>query len=335
MTQAITNEADKRNILVTGSAGLVGKELVNQLLEKNFSVIALYNKTPLQNIQNKNLSVLQCDLLDTSALEDALQGITEVYHCAGLVSFSPGKRNDLFKLNVEATANIVNASLNAGVKKIVHVSSVAALGKKRKEELINEKMYWTPETGNSLYAQSKYLGEMEVWRGVAEGLQAVVVNPSVILGDGDWNSGSTALFKKVHSGLKWYSEGVTGFVGLKDVCKAMILLMESDIYSERFILSADNKSYKDILFNIADGFKLPRPNKKVTPLLAGLLWRLENIKSKLTGKDPLITKETAAAALDKAYFDNGKLLKFLPDFRYEALSDTIAQTCNKLMNQNH
>lgn len=331
MTASNTNEPEERTILVTGAAGLVGKELVNQLLGQNFTVIALYNKTPLQNNQHKNLSVLQCDLLDTSALEDALQGITEVYHCAGLVSFAPGNRNALYKFNVEATANIVNASLNAGVKKMVHVSSVAALGKKRNEELINEKMYWTPETGNSLYAQSKYLGEMEVWRGVAEGLQAVVVNPSVILGDGDWNSGSTALFKKVYSGLKWYSEGVTGFVGLKDVCRAMILLMESDVHSERIILSAENKSYKDVLFAIADGFSMKRPEKKVTPLLAGLIRRLESIKSKLTGKDPLITKETAAAALDKVYFDNSKFLKQFPGFKYEALDTVISETCKKLL----
>lgn len=334
MTAPSSTETEHRKILVTGSAGLVGKALVRQLLQKDFQVVALYHKTPLR-IEDKNLTPVQCDLLDTSDLENLLQGITEVYHCAGLVSFSPGKRNDLFKINVEATANIVNASLNAGIKKLVYVSSVAAMGKRRGEELIHEKMYWTPETGNSLYAQSKYLGEMEVWRGIAEGLKAVIVNPSVILGNGDWHSGSTALFKKVYDGFKWYSEGITGFVGLKDVCRAMIELMESDIHSERFIISADNKSYKDILFAIADGFAMNRPNKKVTPLLANLIWRIEKLKTSFTGKEPLITKETAAAALDKAFFDNSKLLKFLPDFKYEQLTDTISQTCNKLMNQNY
>ena len=333
MAEAITNETDQRTILVTGSAGLVGTELVRQLLERDVRVKALYNKNNLKNFNNQLLSIHQCDLLDVNALEEVMQGVSEVYHCAGLISFSPSSRNALYKKNVEATANVVNASLNAGVKKIVYVSSVAALGKKRDEQAINEKMYWTPETGNSLYAQSKYLGEMEVWRGIAEGLQAIVVNPSIIIGAGDWNSGSSAIFKKVYDGIKWYSEGVTGFVGVKDVCKAMILLMESDITAERFILSAENKSYKDVLFNIADGFKLPRPQKKVTPLLAGLIWRLEHYKSMLTLKDPLITKETAASALDKAYFDNSKLLKFFPEFKYEELNDTIAQTCKKLMKQ--
>jgi nucleoside-diphosphate-sugar epimerase len=263
-----------------------------------------------------------------------MKDVSRVFHCAGLVSFSPNQRDELYKINVEVTANVVNAALHAGVQKMVHVSSVAATGRRRNGMRIEETMYWTPETGNSLYAQSKYLAEMEVWRGIAEGLDAAIVNPSIIFGAGDWTDGSTAIFKKVYDGLKWYSEGVTGFVDVEDVCKAMIMLMYSDVSRERFIISAHNAAYKDVMEKIADGFNLKRPHKKVTPFLAGLIWRIDYLKSIFSKKSRLITKETAATALDKVYFDNSKFLRFFPQFSYKDLSDTIQECCKQLLEKN-
>jgi nucleoside-diphosphate-sugar epimerase len=195
------------------------------------------------------------------ALEDALQNITEVYHCAGLVSFNPKDEKKLFSINVDGTANVVNAALNAGVKKFVHVSSVAAIGRIRPGELINEKMEWTPETSNSRYGYSKYLGEMEVWRGVAEGLDAVVINPSIILGPGNWNEGSTKIFKSVYDEFPWYTEGVSGFVDVEDVAAAMIALMKSDITAEKFIVSAENISYQHLFNMIAKAFNKKEASK--------------------------------------------------------------------------
>lgn len=317
-------------ILVTGGSGLLGTALIRELLQQGKKVKAIYNKTPLQYFDNNHLQQVPCDILDVISLEEVMHGITHIYHCAGLVSFNKKDVDHLYKINVEGTANIVNAALNAGVKKIVHVSSVAALGRIREKEAIHEKMNWTPETSNSKYGESKYLGEMEVWRGIAEGIDAVIVNPTIILGPGDWNDGSTAIFKSVYNEFPWYANGTTGFVDVRDVVKAMTQLMDSDISSERFIISAHNETYRNLFDAIADAFNKKRPYKEVTPFLAKLVSRLEAIKSSLTGKKPLVTKETAATAMAKVKFDNSKLFKFLHNFEYMPLQQTVTDTCSIL-----
>lgn len=314
-------------ILVTGGAGLLGKELITQLLNEGKQVRAIYNKTKLDNFNSKNLEQVQCNILDVIGLEEAMQGVEQVYHCAAVVNFNPRRKQEMYKVNIEGTANVVNVALDEGVKKMVFVSSVAALGRIRKDESINETMNWTEETSNSSYGQSKYLAEMQVWRGIGEGLDAVMVNPVIILGPGDWNSGSSQIFKSIYNEFPWYAEGTTGFVDVRDVVKAMIELMNSNITAERFIISAENRSYADVFGLIAKAFGKKPPHKKVTPALAKIIWRLEAIKSYFSGKDPLVTKETAATALAMADFDNSKLKKFLPEFTYRKIEDSITYTC--------
>ncbi len=314
-------------ILVTGGAGLLGKELITQLLNDGKQVRAIYNKTALFDFQNENLQQLQCDILDVVGLEETMQNVEQVYHCAAIVNFNPKRNQEMFKINIEGTANVVNAALDAGVKKMVYVSSVAALGRIREGETINETMNWTEETSNSAYGQSKYLAEMQVWRGIGEGLDAVMVNPVIILGPGDWNAGSSQIFKSIYDGFPWYASGITGFVDVRDVVKAMIQLMNSNISAERFIISAENRTYADVFNLIAKAFGKKLPHKKVTPVLAKIVWRLEALKSYFTGKDPMITKETASTALAKVNFDNSKLKKFLPDFTYLKIEDSVAYTC--------
>ncbi len=316
-------------ILVTGGAGLVGNEVINQLLAQGKKVKAIYNSTNIEAKQN--LEVVQCNILDVITLEEILHDVTEVYHCAALVSFAPKDAEKLYKINVEGTANIVNACLQANVRKLVYVSSVAALGRIREGQKINETMQWTAETSNSVYGQSKYLAELEVWRGAAEGLQIAVVCPAIILGYSDWNSGSTKLFKSVYDGFPWYSTGTSGFVDVVDVAAAMLALMQSSIVNEKFILSAESVSYQHVLTLIANGFGKKAPAKKVTPFLAGLTWRLEALKSFFTNTNPLITKETATTALANVAYDNNKLLQAIPNFKYKKLEDTIAETCKKLL----
>lgn len=318
-------------ILVTGGAGLLGNALIEMLLEKGEHVRAIYNSTTLAINPSTNFEAFKCDILDVYELEDAMQGVMDVYHCAGLVSFNPKDEKKLYSINVEGTANVVNAALNAGVRKLVHVSSVAALGRIRPGEMIDETMLWTEETSNSKYGHSKYLGELEVWRGVAEGLRTVVINPSIILGAGNWNEGSTKIFKSVYDEFPWYTEGSTGVVDVKDVATAMIQLMKSDITAEKFIVSAENVSYRELFTMMAKAFNKKSPSKKVTPFIAALTWRLENIKSKFTGASPLLTKETAGTALTKVTYNNKKLLQFLPAFHYLPLQETITTTCNRLL----
>ncbi|MBP6431804.1 MAG: NAD-dependent epimerase/dehydratase family protein [Ferruginibacter sp.] len=320
-------------VLVTGGSGLVGKELLTQLITQGKPIKALYNKTPLPNFNSNLVQQIQCNILDIVGLEEAMQGVEQVYHCAAIVSFNPKQKQQMFKINIEGTANVVNAALNAGVKKMVHVSSVAALGRIREDKPIDETMNWTPETSNSAYGQSKYLAEMEVWRGIAEGLNAAIVNPVIILGNGNWEDGSTKIFKSVYEEFPWYTTGSTGFVDVKDVAKAMIALMQSTITAQRFIVSAQNKTYQQVFNVIANAFGKKQPSKLVTPLIAALAWRVEAIKSWFTKKEPLLTKETTKTALAKVTFDNSKLLKHLPNFTYNNLEDTIERVCKELKNQ--
>ena len=249
-----------KKILVTGAAGLLGSELVNQLLEKGYKVTATYHSASL-NVTHPNLTIQQCDILDTAGLEEIMRGITHVYHCAAIVSFEPKDKRRLLKINVEGTANVVNACISANVQKLIHVSSVSSLGRIRNGETVTEQMNWTEETSNSIYGKSKYLGELEVWRGIGEGLQALVVNPSTILGGNNWENGSAVIFKTVYEGFKWYTEGISGFVDVRDVACAMILLMNSKISGQRFILSSENLSYKEIFSSIAKCFGKNRRKK--------------------------------------------------------------------------
>ncbi|MEO6583713.1 MAG: NAD-dependent epimerase/dehydratase family protein [Ferruginibacter sp.] len=314
-------------ILVTGAAGLVGSELIAQLSGQGEQIRALYNKTKPEILAGVEYTC--CSVLDIIGLQEAMQHVDEVYHCAGLVSFTKGDTELLYKINVEGTANIVNVALEGGVAKLVHISSVAAIGRLR-DGTVNEAMQWTPETSNSQYGKTKYLGELEVWRGIAEGLQATIVNPSIILGNGNWQDGSTGIFKSAYNEFPWYTDGVSGFVDVRDVAKAMMLLMHSDISGERFILSAHNKTYREVFSKIAEAFQKKPPVKKVTPLIAALVWRLQALKSLFTNSKPLLTKETAATALAKVQYDNSKLLRMLPSFSYRAFDETIEDTCRLL-----
>ena len=317
-------------ILVTGGTGLVGSHLITALTEQGKDVVAIYRTSIPEFPGSNKVKWVQADILDILSLEDAMQGIDQLYHCAAIVSFSPKNKEILSRTNIEGTANVVNAGISAGVKKLLFVSSVAALGRIRKDTLVNETMNWSKETSNSEYGKTKYLAEMEVWRGAAEGLNSVVVNPTIILGESDWNKGSTKIFQTIYNEFPWYTDGVSGFVDVKDVVKAMIMLMESEIIGQRFVLNADNIPYKQLFDEIANCFEKKPPYKKVTPFMANLVWRYEGLKGMFTGVDPLLTRETASTAQAKVYFDNSKFLKQFPGFTYTSIEQTIARICNVL-----
>ncbi len=315
-------------ILVTGGSGLLGKEVITQLLAQGKKVTAIYNKTPLPAFNSPLLIQYPCNILDVAGLEELMQqGIEQIYHCAAIVTFDLKRKQELFKVNIEGTANVVNAAVYAGIKKMVHVSSVAALGRKNDKNPITENISWTDESSKSNYGESKHLGELEVWRGIGEGLDAVIVNPTIILGVADWNTGSAQIFKSVYNEFPWYTDGITGFVDVKDVAAIMLQLMDSDISAQRFIISATNKSYQQIFNLIATAFNKKLPGKRVTPFLARIIWRLEAFKSTFSGKPPLVTKETTNNALAKNYFDNSKLKKYLPQFKYRNIEETISNIC--------
>jgi nucleoside-diphosphate-sugar epimerase len=234
----------------------------------------------------------------------------------------------MLKTNIEGTANVVNAALLKNIKRLVHISSVAALGRTSNGETVTEKKEWEDSRINTQYAISKYNAEMEVWRGIGEGLNAVMLNPSTILGYGDWNNSSCAIFKSAYNEFPWYTNGINGFVAVEDVARATVLLMETSISNERFIVNGDNWSFRRLFTTMADAFGKKNPHREATPMMAEMAWRLEKIKTLFTGKPSLLTKESARIAQTTTYFSNGKICSALPGFSFTPLEECVKNACN-------
>jgi nucleoside-diphosphate-sugar epimerase len=323
-------------IFLSGGTGFLGSYLLTELVKRGYPVRALRREgrelpfyLPLE-IAAKTEWV-SGDLLDVTSLDEYLKGCNCVIHAAALVSFQPADKKKLFKINIEGTANLVNAALENNIPDFVHVSSVGALGKADSPLPMNEEKKWESTGNQSNYAISKYYAEMEVWRGMGEGLTPIIINPSTVMGYGDWNQSSCAIFKTVYQEFPWYVEGTNGFVDVADLARAIVALMESPQRNERFIVSAENWSYRHLFNQVADGFGKKRPSKEATPFLSGLAWRAEKFKSLLGGKKPLLTRETAAIARKQSAYDNSKLLKALPGFLFTPLEDSIRNACSRYL----
>jgi dihydroflavonol-4-reductase len=328
-------------ILVTGGTGLIGAHLLFELSAGEEKIRALKRPTSsLQSVkeifsfydpENADVRFSKIEwadgtLDDVFALEDALIGVDKVYHCAALVSFDARDRDALMKINAEGTANLVNACLDAEVKKLCHVSSTAAIGRTKENAIITEKTVWKNAPENTWYAISKYNAEREVWRGVEEGLPAVIVNPCVILGPADWNTGSSAMFRNAYKGMKFYTEGANAVVDVRDVVQCMKTLMESNIEAERFLIIGENISFRNLFDKIALAFGKKPARYKAGKLLSGFAWRLERIRTFIFGGKSLLTKETARAAHRTHVYDAGKIKKQLGiDFRTadEAIKNAV------------
>ncbi len=323
-------------ILVTGGTGLVGSHLLYHLTQKNDEIRAIY-RTPesLEKVKKvfsfykssnsdlfSKIEWVCADITDIPSMIPAFKNVTYVYHCAALISFDPKDYLEMRKANIHGTAIVVNLSIDAKVKKLCFVSSIAAVGDDPKKEVADEENEWVGNEKNHGYAITKYGAEMEVWRASQEGIEVVIVNPGVILGSGFWDSGSGELFSRVYKGLNYYFEGITGFVGVQDVVKTMLLLMESSIKNERFILVSENKSFKEILFSIADSFGKKRPSKLVKPWQTEIFWRLEWLLSKITSKKLRISKSSARAMHSKTMYSSQKIQTAL-HFTFEKMNDVI------------
>jgi dihydroflavonol-4-reductase len=306
-------------ILVTGSTGLLGSRLLFDLTSQGHVVKAMRRKSSRMGCIDyyfatrpdlmQKIEWCEGDVNDYYSIDAAMSGVEYVYHCAGKVSFQPGDRNIIDRVNVDGTANVVNLCLDKGIKKFCHVSSVAALGRTELSNVIDENAVWKTSPENSIYAISKYGAEREVWRGVAEGLNAVIVNPGLILGPGNWKTDSTMIFGEMWKGLKFYTAGVNGLVDVSDVSKVMIQLMNSNIVNERYVLVSESKPLRDVFDRIADNFGKKRPSIYAGPLLTELAWRFEFVKSLFTGSKPVITRETAISARGKNYYSSEKIKK--------------------------
>lgn len=327
-------------VLVTGGTGFLGAYIIKELVNKKIPVRAIRRRNYLPSFIPASVlsqvNWMDGDVLDLVGLEESMEGIDTIIHSAAKVSFNNHDRKQMFRVNIEGTANVVNIAIEKNIRHFIHVSSVAALGRKTNGTIVTEEKQWEDDKINTNYAISKYQAEMEVWRAMGEGLQAVIVNPSTILGYGDWNSSSCAIFKTVYAEFPWYTSGINGFVDVEDVARAIVLLAEKNITGERFILNADNWSFQQLLTTIADGFGKKRPRRHATPVLGSIAWRIEKVKKIFSGKLPLLTRESARVAQSKTFFDNGKILKTLPGFSFTPLQQTISKACeNYLQNLRH
>jgi len=323
-------------ILVTGGTGLIGSRLLFDLATAGKTVRALKRGSGSTGLVERlfrgredllrRLEWVEGDVTDIFSLEDALQDVTEIYHCAALVSFQSSDSRRMMKINSEGTGNMVNLSLEKGVKRFCHVSSTAALGRSEEGALITEKTSWRHSPFNSPYAISKHSAEREVWRGVEEGLPAFIVNPSIVLGPGHLNSGSSALFGEVWKGLKFYTTGTSGFVDVRDVSECMIRLMENEVQAERYILSAENTTYRDVINKMARGFGKPEPFIHVGKVLSEIGWRAEALRTFFSRTPSMITKETARNGQRFWNYSNDKIKREL-GFEFRPVSQSIADTC--------
>jgi nucleoside-diphosphate-sugar epimerase len=275
----------------------------------------------------------KCDLLDIYAVQEVMEGITSVYHCAAIVSFHKKQQAQMLHFNTESTAVLVNEALERGVEKLVHISSVAALGRSEKAKPeINEDEEWEESKHNSAYGLSKYMAEMEVWRGIGEGLNAVILNPSVILGTGDWNSGSAALMKVAYSEFPFYTNGITGWVDVEDVTRAAVMLMQSDVSNERFIINGVNLSFRDVFTKMATSLGKKAPGIYANKFLTALTVFYGKLQV-LAGKTPVITPETARTAHAVSRYSSGKLNASFPLFQYTSIDATISRIAADYLKQ--
>jgi len=315
-----------QSIFVTGGTGFLGAHLLEALLAQGYTRISALKRSTsdMKLVRNfeQRIEWIEGDILDVLLLDEVLEGMDYVFHCAAVVSYDPREVAWMRKVNIEGTTNVVNACLHHKVAKLVHVSSISAIAKVKDSNVIKESNTWEVTKDTSQYGISKFQSEMEVWRGSAEGLPVAIVNPSVILGRGFWDRGTANLFKKMHDEFPFYSMGAGGFVDVRDVVNYMIRLAQSDINGERYLLNGDNWSFEKLFTTMAQAFGKRKPPYKVTPLIREVAWRVEWLRTKLTGGKSMITKETARSSAQSWVYANDKSLKLF-DFEYTPIEDTI------------
>jgi len=323
-------------IFVTGGTGLLGSHLLIELTRNNENIRALYRSESRlkivqhlfqfyygdnwENFFNKILWI-QGDILDITSLNNALHGCKLVYHCAALVSFHPKDFDNVMKINREGTANVVNLSLSNSVDKLCYVSSTAAVGGED-GKTINENHQWKNSPTTSGYSVSKYSAEKEVWRGIEEGLDAVIVNPCVILGPGNWNDSSLTLFKTMEKGVRFYPPGANAIVDARDVARIMVQLMQSEIVSQRYLCIGNNQTFKKLMDAIAEELEVKKPTTPVKRWMVNSVRRILGFISIFTQKRSSVTSETVNSLFSNYAYDAGKIQKEL-GYKFYSLEETI------------
>ena len=331
-------------ILVTGGTGLVGSHLLVRLAQENEPIRAIYRT--LESIEKtkkvfsyytniakdlfNNIEWVQANITDVPSMIPAFKDVKKVYHCAAVISFDPADYRTMRKVNIHGTAIIANLAIDAKVEKLCFVSSIATIGDDPKKEFANEENDWVGNEKNNGYAITKYGAETEVWRASQEGVDVVIVNPGVILGSGFWTTGSGKMFSQIDKEFSYYSNGVTGFVGVKDVVGCMVQLMQSNCKNQRFILVSENKSFKEVLFSIAEALGKKKPTRCVQPWQASLFWRWEWLVSKITSRKIRMSKYTAKTLFRKTYYSSEKC-KIQLEVTFKSVEEVIKQVSKEYL----
>lgn len=298
-------------IFVTGATGFLGSKLCELLIDKGYAIKASKRENSIipEKLKKYNSQIewVNIDLLDYEDVYDAISNCKAIFHCAATVSFNPKHKQELWTSNVHITANLVNVALEFKDLYFMHVSSIAAIGNSKNDELIDENCRWIYTKNSSDYSVTKFEAEREVWRGITEGLKACIVNPSIILGYDELGRGSMKMVNMIKSGLKYYTTGTVGFVDVQDVANCMILLYEKKIIDERFILNSENLSYKQIFEIIAKALNVKAPNIAVGKSMLKLMAYAFKLLSIFTGKSPKISLSTANTAYKKQEYSNKKI----------------------------
>jgi nucleoside-diphosphate-sugar epimerase len=335
-------------VLVTGSTGLLGSHVILNLLLEGYEVKALYRSERKKDhflhlakhiLSAEQVSLLEQiswvkgDILDVASLEEAMQGCNQVIHCAALVSFHRRDFNKLFKINREGTANVVNVALGHHVEHFIQVSSTAAVGKSvDQDELpVVESNSWNQDATVSGYSLSKYSAEKEVYRAHEEGLPMSIVNPSIMFGPGDWNESSLKIFRTLQEGLRFYTTGANAFVDVRDVAKAIVLILKAGPQNDRFLVTGTNKDFKTLFELISDEMHVKPHRFLAGPKLTDVAWRLSGLFARLYGRRPTLTKESARSSQAKVNYSSDKLLKRFPAFQFRSLDETIRDTVSMRM----
>jgi nucleoside-diphosphate-sugar epimerase len=316
-------------IVVTGANGLLGSHLLRRLSKENVPVVGV-RKPDSETNHLQDLTQIEwrdADLLDTESLNGALKGATTVIHTAAQVSFNPRQRNKIFEVNEVGTKNVVNACLHLNINHLIHISSVAAIGRQKGFHHINEESKWVAGDLNTDYAESKYLAELEVWRAHEEGLKVSIVNPSVILAPPDQTKSSAQLFHYVMKEKLFYTEGQLNFVDVRDVVEMIWLMHREKIYGERFIANGGSTTFQNLFSQIALRLNKRPPSVKMPSSLLSLLAMAEEMRSRITGTEPLITRQSTKLAREFFYYSNEKALNKL-NFQFHSLENTLDWCCN-------
>lgn len=317
-----------QRILVTGGTGVLGSYIVEALLEDGFAEIEIFSrggrKESLSFSDNPKVTFTKGDIAELHPLTEAIERSSYIIHASAVVSFHPKRFKDMHAINVDGTTNIANISLDSNVKKLIHISSISALGRDEKGGVISENTPWTNSKYNSYYGITKYLAEKEIWRAHHEGLNMAIVNPSVVLGAGQWGQSSLQLFKRVYDGIPYYPIGGTAIVDARDVAQIVLHLLKSTINGQRYIASAGNISYKDLFQKMATSMKRPMVKKPAPHWMLALLWRIEKFRTHFTGSEPLVTRETVRSTSHISEYDNKKS-KSLPWGEFRSIDETIKE----------